>query len=757
MATITLRQNIYLRSLLVGVGLVLFSLGIAARIVYVQQVEGPQWKERADNTRFRLIPAQRGNIFSSDGSLMVTSLPNYRVGIDLSTSVRSKSDSAHFFRNLDSLCFHLNRLFPDVSPQRFRLRLTTARQNLLNIMAWNAAQTDTSQLRPEPRYLALHGKTISYEQKKWFFEATRWANLRRPTPAERRYDDSLARKDRFYFRWVRFDSTKTFRTGLNFEAFPQRVKPFGNTASRLLGSVRDSVGRDSQLTSPGVVFMKGVTGIERGFNQVLKGQQGHGWFENLRGSWRPIDEDEQHDAVPGLDLYTTIDINLQDITEAALLKAVKRYRAQYGTAIVMETHTGQIKAIANLKRIKDSTYADVQNFAVDYRIAPGSTFKLATMMALFEKTKLSPHDKLQTTGEFMQIHDSNNGIGYGTLSVKEIFERSSNTGIARLAVRYFSTRPALFVNALDHYHLTDNLHFQAGVTPGNERPIVHRPGDRYWSTRSIPSMSIGAEMQMSALQLLAFYNAVANNGYWVQPYVVAYAKRGEVVVQDYVQQHRDPEPLCSARTLAIMKDMLEGVVSEKHGTAYKSVFTTQYRIAGKTGTAKKFIKGRQSNLYYSSFAGYFPADNPKYTMLVGLDEPRHDDGSSVYGGTAAAPVFREIADKIHALDVRIHQPLAGRAGSPAQWNTQLGNSHPTDVLSIVHGLGIRTSASGWDDAPRGSTQKVPNLRGMSLRDALYVLENRGYSVSFSGKGKVYSQSLPVGVLPKERRISLELR
>ena len=235
---------------------------------------------------------------------------------------------------------------------------------------------------------------------------------------------------------------------------------------------------------------------------MLRGQHGHGWFENLRGSWRPIDESDQHDAVPGLDLYTTIDINLQDITEAALLRAVKRYRAQYGTAIVMETQTGQIKAIANLKRIHDSTYADVQNFAVDYRVAPGSTFKLAAMMAAFEEARLSPDDKIQTTGEFMQIHDSNNGIGYGTLTAKQVFERSSNTGIARLIVRHFSAKPNRFLHYLNRFHLTSDLHFQAGITPGNEKPIVHRPGDRYWSNRSIPSMSIGAEMQMSALQLL---------------------------------------------------------------------------------------------------------------------------------------------------------------------------------------------------------------------------------------------------------------
>ncbi|MFT4030915.1 MAG: penicillin-binding protein [Siphonobacter sp.] len=748
-----LKRSIFIRSLIVSAGLLLFSIAIAARIVYVQQVEGNEWRIRADNTRYRIIPATRGNVYSDDGSLLVTSLPYYRIGIDLSVTVRHSADSAQFFKNIDSLSIHLGQVLQEPG-SGLRRKIINAREALLEVMQYNQQQKDTANWKIEPRYLSISPKLISYEQKKWLFESTKWASLRKST-AEERATDKLLKRRVFRFKWMPLDSTKLFTTGLNFELVPQREKPFRNTASRLLGRVVDSLMQDA---SGGVQVMRGATGIEKSFNTLLIGQEGHGWFENLRGSWRPINESESHHTVQGLDLYTTLNVNMQDVTEAALLRAVKRYKAKYGTAIVMETKTGEIKAIANLHHIKDSTYADVQNFAVNYLIAPGSTFKLATMMAVFEDTKASPNDLVNTTGgQFLHLHDSNHS-GYGVITIHDAFLRSSNVGMAKTLLQYFNNDPDRFVDYLEKFHIADRLNFQVEVSRGNEKPEIHRPKDRLWSRKSLASMAIGEEMRISALQMLSFYNAVANNGYWVQPIVVKMAKRGDQIEQDFTtNQRRDKAPICSEHTLKIVRKMLDGVVNEPHGTA-RSIASLNYRIAGKTGTSKKFVNKQQTSLYYSSFAGYFPAENPRYTIFVALDEPHNPDtGESAYGGTAAAPVFREIADKVHALDMQMHRTLQGTPSFTAEWDLELSNAHPKDLHQIAAGFGIPTKASGWDELPPGSTHRVPNLKGMSLRDALYVLENRGYKVKFSGRGHVVSQSLEPGIEPESRHIELKLQ
>ncbi len=749
---LNLKRRIFLRSILVSAGLLIFSIAIAVRIAYVQQVEGPEWKSRAENTRYRVIPASRGNIFSDDGSLLVTSVPEYRVGIDLSVTVRHSADSAHFYKNLDSLTIHLSQMLND-SPATIRKRILNARRKLLDVMAYNEAQTDTSLWKQEPRYLSISPKHITYEKKKWLFESTKWATIRKATKEEKLQDKALNRRV-FRFKWMPMDSVKLFSTGLNFELVPNRDKPFRNTASRLLGKTDDIIIKDPN--AQGLEVMRGVTGIEKSFDKVLYGQEGHGWFENLRGSWRPLNESEEHHPIPGLDLYTTLNINMQDVTEAALMKAVKHYKAKYGTAIVMDTKTGEIKAIANLHHTKDTTYVDDQNFAVNYRIAPGSTFKLATMMAVFEETNVSPNDMVSTTGQYLHLHDSNN-MGYGVITIADAFMRSSNTGMARVLVQHFSNKHDKFIDYLEKFHLADKLGFQVEVSKGNETPEFHRMDHRLYSKKTLPTMSIGEEMRVSALQMLAFYNAVANDGYWVQPIVVKSAKRGDLVEIDYTKtQRRDTERICSERTLKIVRQMLEGVLESSHGTA-RSIRSSNYRIAGKTGTSKKFDGKLKTNKYYSSFIGYFPAENPRYTILVALDEPHNPEtGLSAYGGTAAAPVFREIADKVHALDVQMHRTLSGKPVFASKWQEELGNSHPNDVQAIASSFQIKTNASGWDEAPRGSTRRVPNLKGMTLRDALYVLENRGYKVTYSGRGHVVSQSLEPGTEPADRRINLEL-
>ncbi len=675
-----IKRSIMLRVRLAFFAVALFSAAIVSRIVWLQLVEGEKWRHKASKSYIRnlTIPATRGNIYADDGSLLATSLPYYRLGLDLAVG-RGKTNELLFNANLDAVADRLARFFGDRSAREYKARLL-------------AAHRDTSRT-----FMTLNTRTIDYLQRKYIET------------------------------WPLFRLGKN-KGGASFEPVPQRVNPFGNMGKRTIGSTNDNHGQ------------VGVSGLEASFEENLAGKPGRGVYEKLAGgSWRARDDGSETKPVPGLDLYTTLNVNVQDVAESALLRALRRYHADNGCAVVMEVATGEIKAMTNLRHKADSTYVDEYNYAVRWATNPGSTFKLPTMVALLEEAALSPNDIVDTGNGVFTYHgrrleDSNaNRGGHGKTTIQHAFEASSNIGIVKLTLRYFAGKPEKYLGYLDKFHLTKPLNFQF---QGEAKPFIRRTDSRYWSKTSLPWTSIGYESMITPLQLLTFYNAIANNGYWVQPIIVKRTQRADEVETDFIPtQVRPAAPLCSERTLKIVHGMLRGVV--EHGTA-TNIRGTHYPIAGKTGTCQKLINGQyRRGMYYTSFAGYFPANKPKYSCIVVIDNPQGVNRETLYARDVAAPVFKEIADKIYSTDLRLHRELRSAKSQPGYLAQRLQTALPADARTIAEALGA-PAALGWDEKTTAPDQ-VPDLHGMTLRDALFVLENKGYRVSYSGTGKVASQ------------------
>jgi cell division protein FtsI (penicillin-binding protein 3) len=418
----------------------------------------------------------------------------------------------------------------------------------------------------------------------------------------------------------------------------------------------------------------------------------------------------------------------------------------------MEVATGEIKALANLGVEGDSTYKEKYNYAVGLRHYPGSTFKLASYMALLEDGKIHLTDTVHTgRGRWVvsgqEITEAKNH-SYGSLSVKDAFAKSSNVAVSRLVVKHFKARPDKFLQYITNFGLAEPLNFQIR---GEERPFFRSPSDkRHWNDAALAKMSYGYEAQITPLQTLAFYNAVANQGKMVQPILVR-----EMRANDKLARKFEPriirEKICSDETLLAAREMMEAVVQHPKGTAHK-IANPLYRIAGKTGTAHKFEKGHWvQNAYYTSFAGFFPADRPKYSAIVIIDSPK----SGMMAGDAAVPVFKDIADKIYAGDVEMHQTLPIRETAPDL--PRVAGGQYGELHDICNALGISnyekdTATLEWV-LPGKATNKaiywkanktekgaVPNVSGLCLRDAIYLLENFGFRVRTIGRGRVIHQT-----------------
>ncbi len=421
---------------------------------------------------------------------------------------------------------------------------------------------------------------------------------------------------------------------------------------------------------------------------------------------------------------------------------------------IRDRATGEIKAIANLGRVDSLRYVEKYNYIVGSEglTEPGSTLKLASMMALFEGTSVKPTDSVETgNGKYKFYESTMTDVkygGYGTITVQEAFEKSSNIGISKLVNQHFGTDPQKFINYLYDYGLGTALKFQI---KGAAHPYIKDRSDPTWSGTTLPWMSIGYELKVSPLNILTFYNAVANDGKMIEPMLVKKILRGNNLVKEF-QPRVLSQKICSDKTLKYVQDMLEGVV--ERGTA-KGIRDDDYKIAGKTGTAQKLVNKEYSQTYYSSFVGYFPADKPKYTCIVVIDNPK---GVNQYGGEVAAPVFKEIADKIYVRDFEIHEPIPQvKADSTIFPVIRSGYFHDLDM--ICDRLGINTvvdkSIEDWvtttthtakvewvnNDIKKGT---IPNVVGMTLRDAMYLLESNHFEVRYEGVGRVVEQSIPAG-------------
>lgn len=699
----SIRQSILLRVRIAFLFVILICGAIVVRIFYLQNINGDKWKKKGKDNglAFRSITAMRGNILTEDGSLLATSTMFYQLAIDPTVA-----DEETFTKGVDSLALMLSKIFKEKPVKDIKTELLLARQE-------------------KRRYKQLVESPITYQQR----------NLVLKFP--------ILREGRR-------------KGGIILEKTQQRLRPFGDLAKRTVGFIQEDTG--------GLVHGRG---LEYTYHAQLAGTNGEAIFQRISGgAWKPIGDGEQIRPEDGVDLVTTIDIHLQEIVDKALRQALIRNNADYGCAILMEVQTGEIKAIANLGK-ENGEYVENNNYAVgDMGLSePGSTFKLATMTALLEETNIELSDTVQTGNgkykfaENAEMTDVREG-GYGKITVKEAFEKSSNIGTSKMVFKYFREKPQKFYEYLEKFHLTQPLGFQMS---GEANPSIKKPTDKSWSATSLPWMSVGYELRLAPIHTLAFCNALANNGRLVQPMIVKAIIKGNKVEETFTTKTLVSK-VASDKTLQTMRTLMEGVV--ERGTA-TNIKTSEYRIAGKTGTAEKVEKGVYTEKHYTSFVGYFPSDNPKYSCIVVIDNPKT---ASQYGALVAAPVFKEIADfayrsylmnnEFKRTTTYLKPPLV-----------RGGNKKDIETVGNLLGFKLETDAvedAEWvfgrirNDSLLLSNNKtfdslVPNVVGMTVKDALYLLENRGLGVAFYGKGKVTHQSLRAGTkIVKGTKIVLTL-
>lgn len=696
----SIKKSILIRVRIAFLLIFLMVGGIIYRLVKIQVIEGEQWIGLGESIGLKVmdIPATRGNIYADDGSLLATSLPFYRIAFDPYIS----SDGL-FKSNIDSLSILLANYFKDKTPGQYKDKIERSRKT-------------------GRRYLVLNQKQIGYQDRK---RMEQWP----------------------IFRNGRMEG------GIIFEKVEKRFLPFSQLGYRTIGRVNAE--------------NRGTVGLEFSFNKQLAGQNGKALFQRMSGGgWKPVFDGTEVRSVDGFDIRTTLNVNLQDIAESALYKALKQHQADYGVAVVMEVSTGEIKAISNLSRTESGNYWEKYNYAVGSQGTrePGSTFKLASMIALLEETRMKPTDSIDTGDGKMEFYDrvmrDHKHGGFGKLTVQEILEKSSNIGIAKLVTEHFADKPSKFIKYIEKMGLTKPLGFQM---VGEGVPYIKNTSDSTWSGVTLPWMSHGYELKMTPLQTLALFNAVANDGRMIQPIIVKSVNKADRKIETFKPRIINNR-ICSKQTLNRVKSMLEGVVLR--GTA-KNISNSKYPIAGKTGTAKKVINGKYTNKYYTSFVGYFPADNPKYSCIVVIDDPK---GFQIYGSDVAAPVFKEIADRIYALEIDMHEIEHEYVVQTDVFPVIKSGNHD-ELKYLCNELGIPNHSAGdeewvttrvvnqsilWKDN-EVSLQQIPDVRGMTLRDAIYILENLGLKVSTKGRGRVAVQSqLPGLKLNKGSRITLTL-
>lgn len=697
----SIKRDIVLRVRIAFILTFLVAGAVVFRIAKIQYVEGEEWRSLGETLGIQAmnVKATRGNIYADDGSLLATSLPFYRLAID-----PYLPSNGLYKNNIDSLCYLLSRYYGDLTPTQYKRKIDQARKD-------------------GRRYLTLNRQEIGYQDKKYM---ENWP---------------LFREGRL-------------KGGVLFEKVEKRFLPFSHLGIRTIGSVNSDD--------------RGVVGLEYSFNKQLAGVNGKGLYQKMAGGgWKPIYDGTERRPVDGYDIQTTINVDLQDVTESALLDELQKHDADYGVAIVMEVKTGQIKAISNLSRNTDGDYYERYNYAVGSQGSrePGSTFKLASMIALLEETDIKLGDSIDTGDGSLEFFDKtmrdHSPEGFGKLTIQEVFEKSSNIGVAKLISHYFGNEPEKYINYLKRMNLHQPLDFQM---VGEGKPYIKDPSDSTWSGVSLPWMSHGYELKMTPLQMLTLYNAVANNGKMVKPMIVKGVMKADRMVEEFDTEIIN-DRIASKETLRKVKLMMEGVV--ERGTA-KNINHSHYKIAGKTGTAKKVKNGRYVREYYTSFAGYFPAEAPRYSCIVVIDNPK---GYQIYGSDVSAPVFKEIADKIYSLELDMHEigtqertyvtgvfPYikAGKRDELAMICNELGISNHAKTEAEWVKTDVINDAVYW----KGNSVKyevIPDVRGMTLRDAIYVLENLGLDVEVKGRGRVATQSMtPGGRLTKGSTIKLNL-
>ncbi len=639
------------------------AIAIVVKLINLQFVQGSYYKNIAKQRTVKNfeIPANKGNIYSSDGSLLATSIPEYTLRFD-----SQAPSEENFEKNLPSLCDSLQKFVGKKS-------------------------------------------------------ASQWENdFRKARATKNRY--MLIASKKSYTEYVKIKSFPLFKMpsykgGLIVEQDVVRKFPVGQIAKRTIGYEK---GKENGK------------GLEFAFRDFILGKSGHRLMQRIaKNQWKPIRDVNELDPQDGYDIVSTIDVYIQDIAHHALLKQLEHYSADHGCVVVMETKTGEVKAIANLGKADDGTYYESQNYAVAESHEPGSTFKLLDLIALLDDKKVDTSQVYNTHGGIISINnrkvrDSHEG-GYGMISLGRGFEVSSNTVMVQAVYQNYLKNPEQFVNRINSYGLNKKLGIQL---KGEGIPKIPQPVDKTWNKTSLPWMAFGYGVSVTPLQTLTMYNAVANNGKMIKPIFVKEVKEWNKTIKSFKTEVINPQ-ICSNESLLKVRKVLENVV--KKGTA-KSLYSKDFSMAGKTGTAQvDYHKGKGELYYASSFVGYFPANQPKYSCIVVVHKPNVSAG--YFGADVAGPVFKRIAQKIF---------------------TDVPNTNKFKNINTYNPL-LNSRYNEYITQNQFSEMKMPNLKGFPAMDALSLLENLGLKVKLVGKGKVKSQSIDVGQnYKKNQTIILEL-
>jgi len=701
-----IKRDILWRVFLVYFGLVIFALAIIAKVAYIQFVQRDELLQKAQEQEidYFILEASRGNILAQDGSLLATSVPTFEIRMDVKSELISDK---LFSDHIDSLALCLSNLFQDKSKEEYKRGLVTARNN-------------------GNRYYLVKNHVSFKELKK--------------------------------LRGFPIFRLGKYRGGLIVIRKNTREVPYGELARRTIGFENKDMGY--------------YVGLEGAFTEYLSGRDGKQLKRKINnGDWIPVSDKPEIEPVDGKDILTSIDVSLQDVAEQSLMRNLEENQAYQGCAILMEVSTGEIRAIANLRYDpKDGKYKEVYNYAIGESVEPGSTFKLASMIAALEDNKVSLNELIEVGNGTMKYYNQTmrdvHRFEEDWVTVRQVFEESSNVGMSRLINDHYKTEPEKFVARLRQMSLDRPLGIEI---PGEGKPYIKDPSDkRYWYGTTLPWMSVGYELTMTPLQVLALYNAVANDGTMMKPFLVKEIQDGGMTIKRFEPTVINPK-ICSDRTLQEVRSLLEGVV--EHGTA-KSIKDSLFRIAGKTGTALVANKnqGYAQKEYNASFVGYFPADQPRYSCIVVVNRP---NSGKIYGGTVAAPVFKEIARKVYATQFDIHENAPSSNQAAQVLPADSINGYYGDLKACLAELQYPTNSNKevteWSKTVTRNKRiyfepltlyhdTVADLTGMNLKDAVYMLERQGLIPVVRGKGLVVEQSITPGTpAVKGAEIILQLK
>lgn len=695
------------RSYVVYLAIALLGCAILGKAIYIQVVEGAYWREKAEN----LTTVYR-DIEAVRGNIYSDDGSMMATSIPIyevrmDLNADGLTDEV-FNGEIDSLSIDLADLFKNQSPLEWKRKLVSARQN-------------------GERYHLIK-RNVKFHQMKALREFPIFERGR-------------------------------YKGGLIVLQQNKRERPFRMLAARTIGYDREGVA---------------PVGLEGAYRAELGGVSGKRLMQKISGGlWMPINDENEVEPQDGYDVHTTINLNIQDVAENALLDQLKRHDADHGCVILMEVETGEIKAIANLSKDDDGDYYEYYNYAIGESAEPGSTFKLPSLIVALEDGYIDLNDSVDAgngEAEFFgeRMRDSKEG-GYGKISVEDVFALSSNIGVMRLIEKYYANEPAKFIKGLRKLGLGDMVGLEIA---GEGAPLIKDPSDKSWSLISYLWTSIGYEVKMTPMQILTFYNAIANDGTMVKPKFVRKITDKSSTIKEFDSAVIE-EKVCSDKTVKAARQLLEAVVD--HGTA-KNLKNKNYSIAGKTGTARVAqssdgYTGYGTKItYQASFAGYFPADDPKYSCIVVVNAPNR---SVYYASHVAGPIFSEIADKIYATSIKIHDELKSTEAITSTTKIPVSKSgNQRDLQKVFAGIDVKVESdnldnlwvvtqTGQDKVQMGRrsivNNIVPNVLGMSAQDAVYLLENAGLKVQLRGRGMIKKQSVAPGeAVTRGQQITLEL-